>query len=282
MTSWIGNLLSHSLIVLIGRLKMRSVLMLGFAAAALVAAPASAVTTFATYSATAGTNIRLVNSGNAVGRAQDAVVYSTSTASGTAPGAATVNFSFIASALAPFVTNVQALYTLNGTIAANTPAQSFNGTFFQNGFNGTFSFVTVAPITVQGVGLVTTTYAAGSNLLSGTFSNGTISGSGSAGGSAASGAPNTNISFTSDFLDFSSSTLFDRAQSLTATNPTFGLATNGALRSFRAVAGGSWSANPVPKAFAAVPEPASWAMLVMGFGIVGATVRRRRRVTVVA
>jgi hypothetical protein len=29
----------------------------------------------------------------------------------------------------------------------------------------------------------------------------------------------------------------------------------------------------------AVPEPASWAMLIAGFGLVGATARRRRRIT---
>jgi hypothetical protein len=32
----------------------------------------------------------------------------------------------------------------------------------------------------------------------------------------------------------------------------------------------------------AVPEPASWAMLIAGFGLVGATLRRRRQVTVAA
>ncbi len=32
----------------------------------------------------------------------------------------------------------------------------------------------------------------------------------------------------------------------------------------------------------AVPEPASWAMLIAGFGLVGATMRRRRTMTVTA
>jgi hypothetical protein len=32
------------------------------------------------------------------------------------------------------------------------------------------------------------------------------------------------------------------------------------------------------KAFTAVPEPATWAMMILGFGVVGATARRRRRI----
>ena len=32
----------------------------------------------------------------------------------------------------------------------------------------------------------------------------------------------------------------------------------------------------------AVPEPASWALLIMGFGLTGATMRRRRGVTAAA
>lgn len=37
-----------------------------------------------------------------------------------------------------------------------------------------------------------------------------------------------------------------------------------------------WTLNS--KAFTAVPEPASWAMMILGFGVVGVTARRRRRI----
>ena len=56
----------------------------------------------------------------------------------------------------------------------------------------------------------------------------------------------------------------------------FFAAGNGALRSFRAVAGGSFSSDPAPLAAAAVvPEPSTWAMLLTGFFMVGLSVRRR-------
>jgi len=248
------------------------------ASAAIITTPAAAVvTTFATYSATGGTNIRLENSGSAVGRMQDALVYSTSTPTATSAGAVTVNFSFLQAQLAPFITNVSALYTLNGIIATGSAASTLPSGLFQPGFSGSFSFLSVAPITVSGPGLTTTLYAAGSNLLSGTFSSGSISGSGTSGGTFASGpVAGGLITFSSDFLNFDDSIIFDRAQSLSAISPALQIGANGALRSFRGVAGGSFSADPTPKITAAVPEPESWALLILGFGIVGMAARRRR------
>lgn len=259
------------------------------AAGAIAATPAAAVvTTFATYSAVAGANVRFVNSGNSTVRANDGVMYTTSTPTGTTPGSVLVNFSFLQPLIAPFVTNVSALYTLNAVVAANSAATPTTGAFTQPGLSGTFSFVTTAPIVISGPGFFTTFYAAGSNLLSGSFSNGTILGSvgGSAGSSTASGDNGVTITYTSDFLDFSDAVSLDRAQSLTAVAPTFLPRTgpNFALRSFRAVAGGQFSSDPAPviSAVSAVPEPASWAMLVLGFGIVGVASRSRKRRTVLA
>ncbi|MGL4542836.1 MAG: PEPxxWA-CTERM sorting domain-containing protein, partial [Polymorphobacter sp.] len=39
---------------------------------------------------------------------------------------------------------------------------------------------------------------------------------------------------------------------------------------------GSFEQNSFAQANAAVPEPASWAMLIGGFALVGGTLRRRR------
>jgi hypothetical protein len=52
-----------------------------------------------------------------------------------------------------------------------------------------------------------------------------------------------------------------------------------ALSTFRAQAGGSLQSDPAPT-FVAVPEPATWAMMIVGMGLVGFA--RRRRSNVVA
>lgn len=72
------------------------------------------------------------------------------------------------------------------------------------------------------------------------------------------------------FTQFSSPTLFTGSQtmptfstgSFTLVNPFFG---NGTLN--------------ISSVQAAVPEPASWAMMIMGFGVVGLAMRRRQKVT---
>lgn len=45
---------------------------------------------------------------------------------------------------------------------------------------------------------------------------------------------------------------------------------------FSATAGDNYYAVSEIQAFQAVPEPATWAMLILGFGLVGRTLRRRR------
>lgn len=263
-----------------GRGILAATLLLGTTVVA--ATPAAAVVqTFATFSpVTSAKNYRFVNLGNAGARTADANVYTTSTATANTPGAAAVRFSFLIPALAPFVTDISALYTMTGTIAKNSPV-SATGDIVQAGLSGSFSFLTTSAITVSGPGFITHTYAAGSNLLSGVFSNGSIVGTiGSTSGSSfASGVSGTTIAFTSDFLDFSDVVSLDRATTLTAINPKLSkhAGPNGALSGFRAVTGGQFSSDPVPLVnfLAVVPEPSSWAMMVMGFGLVGFAARRR-------
>lgn len=237
------------------------------------------VTTFATYTAVGGANVRYVNSGTSAARLNDARMFSTSTSTAAGPGGVRVNFSFLQPLLAPFVTNVSAIWTFNGTVAKNSPLVNLGGALIQPGLSSTFSMISTSAITVSGPGLITTTYAAGSNLLSGVFNGGSISGQGTSGASFASGVIGSGaISFTSDFLTFDNSTILDRAQSLTAVNPSFAAAPNGAMRTFRAVASGQFSADPSPTIVAAaIPEPASWAMLITGFGLIGAASRRNRK-----
>ena len=144
------------------------------------AAPAGAViTTFATFSApNSADNFRFVSTGNNTARTVDANFYTTHTAT---PGSVLVRFSFLEPQFAAYVTNTVAAFTLTGTVAKGSAATSVGGFLVQPGVSGSFSFVTTSAITVGGPFFTPHTYAAGSNLLSGTFTKGTLSGSASSG-----------------------------------------------------------------------------------------------------
>lgn len=254
-------------------------------AIAMAAAPAAAVvTTFASFSPSGnGANLRWVISGNnANGNfSRNATFYSTATSSANVAGTRTVTFSFLQPSIASFVTNVGANFTMNGSVT-NTAATLSGTTLSQTNINGTFSFTSRQAITIG-----STTFAAGANLLSGSFSGAEISGT--RGGTAAgfSGStPGTSITYTSDFLNFQQNSNYDFALSMTSIAPTLNAlnSTGGstgtparALRSFRAVIGGTFSSDPAPIT-PAIPEPESWVMMIAGFGLVGLSSRRRRKV----
>ena len=225
------------------------------------AAPATAaITTFATFSApTSATNVRFVNSGD------DGRFYTTTTAVGTAPGAVRVNFNFLSPTLASIGT-INADFFMDVTIT-DTPATSQGVFRLQDVPTGGFSFKTTSAITVG-----STTYAAGSNLLTGVFDTGVIFGTGTSGsfsGNTTDGA----LIFTSDFMIFGVGAR-DYAMSLSAITPNLSAASGYSLGSFRALSGGSFSAD-------AIPEPETWSLMVVGFGLVGVQVRRRQREGVV-
>lgn len=259
-------------------------------AAVVAAAPASAVvTTFATFSApTSDANFRFVNSGNSssLTRTTDATLYTTTTPTGTKPGAVTVRFSFLQPQFAAYVTNINAKYTYNASIKRGTPAVAAFGGLVQQGINGSFSFLTTTAITLSGPFFVPHTFAAGSNLLSGTFSSSTLFGAGSSASTSSSTLAGSTVVFTSDFLDFSGTVDRDRSLALTSIIPSLSkhAGLNGALNSFRANSGGQFSSDPAPLilGLAIVPEPAIWGMLIVGFGMVGIQARRRPRSTSVA
>jgi hypothetical protein len=241
-------------------------------AAALASAPAAAVvTTFASFSPIGnGANIRFVNTGNTT----SAALFSTSTAIATTAGARSVNFSFLQASLSPFVTNVTASFNLGATVT-NTAATVAGGTITQSAIAGSFSFLSTKAITIG-----TKTFAIGSNLLSGTFTNNAISGTrnGSAAGFTGS-TPSSTIVYTSDFLNFVPGSAYDMSLSLSSVLPglnalPIALDPTRALRTFRAVTGGTFSSDPAP--IPIVPEPAVWAQLIAGFALVGFASRRRR------
>lgn len=249
------------------------------------AAPAQAViTTFAQYQAIGSTaNIRWANNGTNGSNGTGGSIYTIATGSSTVPGSRLVSFSFLQANIAPFVTNQNALFTLNASVTS-TPAQLLAGFLIQPGISGSFSFISTAPITVGN-----TVFASGSNLLSATFSQAAIVGqrNGTSGSfSASSEDPADTIVYTSDFLTFDPASSLDFSLSLTSITsvlqavPGSSIPTR-ALRTFRAVSTGSFSSDPAP-IVTAIPEPAVWGLMIVGFGMVGLQSRRRARNTAVA
>ncbi len=249
-----------------------------------VATPASAViTTFAQYQAI-GTKGQTYwkNNGTNGSNGTGGSIYTTNTPTSTTPGSRLVSFSLLQPSIAPFVTNVNATYTLLASVAA-TPAQLLSGFLIQPGISGSFSFLSNAPITIG-----STTYATGSNLLSGTFTQAAIFGArnGTSGSFSASTTSGSSITYTSDFLSFAPTVDRDFSISLTSITgvlqavPTGGTP-NRALRTFRAFGSGSFSSDPAP-VVTAVPEPAVWGLMIVGFGMVGFQARRRGRNAAVA
>ncbi|OYU15311.1 MAG: hypothetical protein CFE37_06035 [Alphaproteobacteria bacterium PA4] len=266
---------------------MRLLTIASLAAAALVsAAPASAVvTTFADFSNIGNAaNVRWVISANNSGGnfSKNATFYSTATGTANIAGARRVNFNFSQPALAGVASGLQAMFTLNGTVT-NTQAV-VNGTVItQNNISGTFSFIQAvgSSFTVGGQ-----TFGAGVNLLSGSFTQSSISGqrNGTSAGWSASTLGGSAITYTSDVLGFVPGSNYDLAWSLASVAPLLNATNaanqitgtpNKALRTFRAVVGGQFSSDPAPIT-PAIPEPAIWAQLIIGFSMVGFASRRRK------
>ena len=220
-----------------------------------------------------------------------AELFTTANGSGSTKGAAPVKFLMAVPAGSPYALAFSkpqnALFTLS---AVSTTAPLLSGGTFSELFNGSLSFTATTPI----YALNAAGHAVGpalTNLLTINFTNAVFTGSanGLTMGLAAS-TPASTISFTSDFRTFS------RADWLT--NFDFALAGNAAsvplaralvdptltnvtgtrtLNSFRATTTGTFAAS-------AVPESATWMMMIMGFAAIGLArrtdVRRFARVTV--
>jgi len=226
-------------------------------------APASALVTFGSTIALSNSNFRYVNSGSAT----PSQIYSTSGASAASPSPASIVFGvtnavFGALPLAATIASLQ----LDAVMPSVTTIGS--GAFNVTGIDGSFSILSDAPITLGGV--------TSQVLLTATFTNAMLSGTiGSSAIILSGGSGSGTVNYSSDFLSFAgiTETAFTFAGSATQNLST---GTQGRLRSFRSTVTGSFSSDPLPSL--TVPEPETWALLVLGFGLVGVTSRRRRKV----
>ena len=211
-----------------------------FAVVGLSAAPAQAVlTTFAIFTGiNSVSGVRFQNSAPDDVSGTTGSLYTIDPLTNV-PGSRLVSFSFLPPALAASVTNVVASFTLLSSTAS--PAQTFGVCTLQPGLAGVFSFLSTIAITIGG-----TNYAAGSNLLSGTFTDVSISGQTNASAAAYNGLTGGGsiILFTSDFVTFLPGSDFDMSISLTSLAPLLFANPGAALRSFQAYSTGSFSSEP--------------------------------------
>jgi len=255
------------------------------ALAAALASPAQAATEVVFASFNTGTSN--ANNVDWVSTGTGGSFFTTSTASSNTLGAAAVRFSFLGTpALADF-DSLNAALTLSGTVT-NTPANFDGATYTQTGINnGSFSFLYTGPTqTLDGHALVQNSTV----LLSGTFSGAWVQGSGGVGGIAVTVANGGNAHFASSIYDFTGAVpgsdeftfhLGNVTPNFFSSNPTSGCTSalvcthtgTTSLNSFRAHAAGDLQDMQL-----AVPEPSTWALMILGFGGAGALLRRRRAV----
>jgi len=250
------------------------------AAGLAVSAPASAdITTFASYIGVGGQNIyyRKVSSLNSS-------LYTIAAPGANSPGTVSTVFTF----LSPSVTNrlqqlanlgaLRADFTFRAT--ATAPVDGARN-LSQDLLSGSFSFIYkgAAPLVVDH-----TTYYTNANLLSATFGGGSLAGrlgsnAANVDGSTAAG---DTIGYTSDLLNFAPTNEKDFALSLNALSPALGRTVGQVFNTFFATSSGNFSTDPAPLPTAIIPEPATWGLLVVGFGLVGLQGRRRSRSSSVA
>lgn len=263
--------------------------------AMLSAMPAQAVTTFATFAAlpadaqnSSYANFRWTNNGvgssaNGLGGSFDSI---TTNQQNAPVGARAVSFSFTVPSLSTVATGITALLTWTGPTAPVQIATQSGTTYTQGGIGGSFSFISTSDLTVG-----TNFYAAGSNLLSGTYGNAAIIGAkgGSTADFDAETALGQTLVFSSDFIDFSGVT--NSAFALDLENIRSVLSTlyapgnpntpTTALRTFRTNASGSFGYDG-EIIVNGIPEPQTWGLMVVGFGMIGMQIRRRSKRTAVA
>lgn len=138
------------------------------------------------------------------------------------------------------------------------------------GLDGSFSYVYTGPDQEYSWYGNTRTLVSGANLLTVSFKNAWIqgTGAGSANISTMGQIPGTITSISSDVFNFDNSTDFEFAFGFSGGG--LKVSPNGKnFNNFKVNGNGNFSAG-------AIPEPGTWALMILGFGGAGAMLRRRR------
>lgn len=252
------------------------------AASATTAVPASAVeVVFANVTATAGQNFHW-RRGNV--NTDTAIFNTTATPTSNIAGATSVLFSLSGNTTPLFT---QATLLLQGQTINSAAVVGAGNTFTQNVDEFTF---TIRAVSAFNYGTISV--AANDILLSGTVGNAIITGTlgGTSGAFSASTLGGSSIMFNpTPLLAFQPNSEFGLSFTLNSVAPAFAVANaSSALSTFRSQGSGAFQSNPepifgspLPPAPPAIPEPGTWAMMIVGMGLVGFA-RRRRSITVAA
>jgi hypothetical protein len=114
------------------------------------------------------------------------------------------------------------------------------------------------------------------NLLTVSFSNAELDASNGDGSFTFKSNADSVITFSSDFLDFTNVVDKDFSFSFSGASPTFSSTLGSSGRSTSFSGSGTFASDPAPLVVGGVPEPASWAMMLGGFGLLGLSLRNRK------
>lgn len=241
-------------------MQFKALTVLSALALAVVASAASAqITTVASFNPTTSGNVSYTGTSSGAGTISSV--------------AAPVTFRFIDASPAGF-TDFASSFNL---AVQTTTGQVFGGLAIVPVSSGSLSFTAPTAVTYKGF--------TGVNLLSAVFTGGSVTGN--IGGSTATygtSNPPFTVTFTSDFINFSTATATDLALAINAVTPLLSSGSGG-VANFTGTVAGTFGADNLGGGGdenGVVPEPATWAFMVVGFGLVGASVRRRSRRPVAA
>lgn len=231
---------------------------LGAALALAAAAPASAITIFADFTpASTNPNVTYVGADDGSGTISSI--------------AELVHFSFLNQDGSNGSTSFDAMMNLSATTGAATLVGGGQIALLPISA-GTLTFTALSPVSWNG--------HTGTNLLTVDFSGGVLSAI--LGGSTATygnSTPPFSVDFSSDFLNFSTSTARDLALAIDAINPGVGFAFGGNRTNLGSISGNFGADATAGNPQGVVPEPASWALMFVGFGLAGSVMRSQRRRT---
>lgn len=182
-----------------------------------------------------------------------------------------VYFLFGVSGLAADLTGFQDA-TLSVDFVSNLGTTSSGGAsrvqLFDTVTNGSISFVRTSAA-AEGAGTRT-------NLLTVSFKNAELDASQNNGSFTFKSNSNSVITYTSDFMNFSNVITKDFSLSFSGSNPTFQSPIGKSAKNMTFSGTGTFASDPAPITIGA-PEASTWAMLVLGFGGIGALMRSGRR-----